>query len=258
MDHADVDWALLHVDPTLSKDLTALVSYIRAFPDRLCAMAPVDVWLIPGNPEMAIRHANEAIWTHGLHALKIDPEYAYRMTSSRSFNEPSWTPFWDAVVGLGVPLFFTLGARPNSTNPRQGFIQELHELRLWQERHPTATVCVTHGFPWRDFVDGNKFVLPPEMWEPFADSNICLELGFPFRIGDLFDYPYTECRPVIEAMVRNIGPDRLLWGTDMPFQNRFCTYRQSRHYIEKYRQKLISPEDLAKIMGGTAARILGL
>lgn len=93
MDHADVDWALLHVDPTLSKDLTALVSYIRAFPDRLCAMAPVDVWLIPGNPEMAIRHANEAIWTHGLHALKIDPEYAYRMTSSRSFNEPSWTPF---------------------------------------------------------------------------------------------------------------------------------------------------------------------
>lgn len=92
------------------------------------------------------------------------------------------------------------------------------------------------------------------MWEPFADSNICLELGFPFRIGDLFDYPYTECRPVIEAMVRNIGPDRLLWGTDMPFQNRFCTYRQSRHYIEKYCQKLISPEDLAKIMGGTAAK----
>ncbi len=258
MDHADVDWALLHVDPTLSKDLAALVSYVRAFPDRLRAMAPVDVWLIPRNPEMAIRHANEAIRTHGLHALKIDPEYAYRMTNSRSFNEPSWTPFWDAVVALGVPLFFTLGERPNSTNPRLGFIEELHELRLWQERYPATTVSITHGFPWRDFLDGNQFVLPPEMWEPFSDSNICLEVGFPFRIGDLFDYPYAECRPVIEAMVRHIGPDRLLWGTDMPFQNRFCTYRQSRHYIENYCQNLISPEDLSKIMGGTAARILGL
>lgn len=258
MDHADVDWALLHVDATLSKDLSALVSYVRAFPNRLRAMAPVDEWLIPGNPEMAIMQAQEAILAHGLHALKITPEYAYRMTNSCSFNEPSWSPFWDAVVALGVPLFFTLGERPNSTNPRQGFIEELHELRRWQERYPAVTVSVTHGFNWRNFLDGNEFALPPEMWEPFADSHICLEVGFPFRIGDLFDYPYAECRPVIEAMVRHIGPDRLLWGTDMPFQNRFCTYRQSRHYIEKYCQNFISTEDLAKIMGGTAARILGL
>ena len=61
-----------------------------------------------------------------------------------------------------------------------------------------------------------------------------LEVCFPVRLGDLFDFPYREVWPTLEAMVRNIGADHLLWGTDMPFQNRFCTYNQSRRWIEKY------------------------
>ena len=256
MDHADVDCALLHTDATLSKDVDFLVSCVRAYPHRLRAMAPVDEWLIPTRPEAAIKQAYAAIETHGLHALKIIPEYAYRGAGSRSFGEPSWRPFWDAVTRLNVPFFFTLGASPDSTDPRQGFIQELAVLRQWMDRYPAATVSITHGYPWRDFIEGKRFVLPPGMWAAFADSTLCMEVGFPIRIGDLFDYPYVECRPVLEGMIRHLGPDRLLWGTDMPFQNRFCTYRQSRHYIERYCQDLLSPSEMAQLMGGTAARIL--
>ena len=58
-------------------------------------------------------------------------------------------------------------------------------------------------------------------------------------------------------MLRRIGARQLLWGTDMPFQNRFCTYRQSRSWIEKH-CAFIGRDDLARIQGGTAARILGL
>ena len=29
----------------------------------------------------------------------------------------------------------------------------------------------------------------------------------------------------MEAMVERIGPGQLMYGTDMPFQNRFCTYQ---------------------------------
>ena len=56
-------------------------------------------------------------------------------------------------------------------------------------------------------------------------------------------------------MVEQIGADRLLWGTDMPFQNRFCTYRQSREWIERY-STFLEPGQLAALMGGTAARLL--
>ena len=76
-------------------------------------------------------------------------------------------------------------------------------------------------------------------------------------MGDWFDYPYRQVWPTLEQMVERIGADRLLWGTDMPFQNRFCTYRQSREWIEK-ECEFLRAEDLQKIMGGTAARILAL
>ena len=61
-----------------------------------------------------------------------------------------------------------------------------------------------------------------------------------------------------EAMVEHIEADRLMWGTDMPFQNRFCTYRQSREFIERYAPGFLSPDQIAAIMGGTAARFLDL
>jgi predicted TIM-barrel fold metal-dependent hydrolase len=258
MDHAGIDWALIHVDATLTKDPAYLSSCVAAFPQRLRSMAPIDEWLIPTQPDTAINQAVAAVQRHGLHALKIIPAYAYQRTGSRSFGEPAWRPFWDAVAQLGVPVFFTLGASPGSPDPRQGYIEELWRLRRWHDRYPHVTASVTHGYPWREFLDGRQFALPDAMWAPFHGSNLCMEVGFPFRIGDLCDYPYRECWPVLEAMVQHIGPNRLLWGTDMPFQNRFCTYRQSRDYLEKYSQPFLSSGDLAKITGGTAARVLGI
>ena len=65
--------------------------------------------------------------------------------------------------------------------------------------------------------------------------------------------PRREVWPTFETMIERVGPDQLrMWGTDMPFQNRFCTYRQSRVWIEKY-CAFLDQHSLAKIMGGTAA-----
>ena len=75
------------------------------------------------------------------------------------------------------------------------------------------------------------------------------------RVGDLFDYPYAEVRSVLQEMADRIGPERLLWGTDMPFQNRFCTYRQSRAWIENHCE-FLSEDDMDWIMGKTVSKIL--
>ena len=257
MDHAGVDRALIHADATLTRDVAYLAACVAAYPDRLRAMAPIDEALIPGSPAQAIAQAVAAIREHRLHALKIIPAYAYQQTCSRSFNETAWQPFWEAVVALGVPVFFTLGTRPGATDPRQGFVDEVWELRRLLDRHPTLRASVTHGYPWRDFFKGNRLQVPPIHWAPFRDTSLSLEVGFPYRIGDVFEYPYIECRPVIEAMMESIGSDRLIWGSDLPFQNRFCTYRQSRDYLEKPRFPFFSPSDRAQVMGANANRLLG-
>jgi predicted TIM-barrel fold metal-dependent hydrolase len=260
MDYAGVDWALNHVDMALDKGNDSFADAVRAYPDRIRSMVQVDEWRIGSDTDAVIREVADAIEVNGLNAIKIIPEYAYRISRPKGFDEPSWRPFWDAVSQLGVPVFFTLGATPGFTDERSGFINELNTLKAWSKRYPDTKVSVTHGFPWRAWVNEDRtgFDMPAEMWEPFRDSSIHLEVSFPIRIGDIWDYPYRETWPMLEAMVRHIGADRLVWGTDMPFQNRFCTYRQSRDYIEKYAPAFLDAGQIADIMGGTAARLLGL
>lgn len=258
MDHAGVDWGLIHADATLTRDVAYLASCVAAFPNRLRAMAPIDEWLIPSRPDEAIGQAIAAIQRHRLHALKIIPAYAYQHGFTQPFDDASWDPFWQAVTILDVPIFFTLGSRPGSATPQQGFLSELWSLRRLVERYPSLQASITHGYPWREYLDGPRLKLVPGMWAALAGMGIYLEVGFPFRVGDLFDYPYRECWPVLESMVQHLGTDRLIWGSDMPFQNRFCTYRQSRDYLERYPQPFLSSLDLQKIMGGNAARLLRL
>ncbi len=259
MDYAGVDAALLHTNPMLGRDSAFQAECIAAFPGRLYSMAPLDEWRIASEPDRVIEEIERAVCAHRLHAVKFNASLAYR-GSEQPWSRGAYQPFWDAVAALNVPVFFTLGAGPvlgYHADLTQGYLSELGVLMDWMERFPDTICSITHGFPWRMFVDGDRLVLPDGLWRPFENPNLSLEVCFPVRIGDLFDYPYRETWPALEEMADRIGSDRLLWGTDMPFQNRFCTYRQSRDWIEKYADYL-SEVDLAAIMGGTAARILGI
>ena len=262
MDYADVDMALLHTNPMLGRDSAYQAECVQRFPDRLRSMTHVDEWRIRDEMDAVIDEVTTAITVHGLHAIKFNP-LTY-IVSPAPWDDGVYRPFWEAVTSLNVPIFFTLGSGPEAEQytlsdleQQEGYLNELRILMRWMERYPETTCSITHGFPWRAFLDGEGITLPEAIWEPFQNPNLNLEVCFPVRIGDIFDYPYREVWHTLEAMVEYIGADHLLWGTDMPFQNRFCTYRQSRHWIERY-CNFLTPDDLAMIMGGTVARILGL
>ena len=263
MDYAGVDVALLHTNPFLSRDAAYQAECVRLYPDRLRSMAPVDEWRIIDEPDAVVEELRAAVAGHRLHAIKFNARLAY-LDGAQPWDDGPYRPFWEAAVALGVPIFFTLGAgtaelsgRMSVAELRSGYLDEQRVLMRWMERYPGAVCSLTHGFPWRAFLEGDRIVVPDEIWRPFENPRCHLEVCFPVRIGDLFDFPYREVWPTLEAMVERVGPDQLMWGTDMPFQNRFCTYRQSRVWIEKY-CAFLDRESLAKIMGGTAARVLGL
>lgn len=262
MDYAGVDLAILHTDPMLVRDSSYLQECISQYPTRFMAMTPVDEWRIHKDIDQVISEVNKGIKDNRLHAIKFNP-FGYN-ESSAPWDGGVYKPFWDSVTDLDVPIFFTLGNGPVDTaldkSDRfgiEGYLGELRILLRWMESYPDSVCSLTHGFPWRLFIDGDKIVLPEEIWEPFKGDNCNLEVCFPVRLGDLFDFPYRAVWPVLDLMVRNIGSDHLLWGTDMPFQNRFCTYRQSREWIEKY-CKFLGRDDIDSIMGDTAARIMKL
>jgi predicted TIM-barrel fold metal-dependent hydrolase len=263
MDYAGVDVALLHTNPFLSRDSAYQAECVRLYPDRLRSMAPADEWRIVDEPDAVVEELRAAVAGHRLHAIKFNARLAY-LDGTQPWDDGPYRPFWEAAVALGVPIFFTLGAgtaelsgRMSVAELRSGYLDEQRVLMRWMERYPEAVCSLTHGFPWRAFLEGDRIVVPDEIWRPFENRRCHLEVCFPVRIGDLFDFPYREVWPTFETMVERVGPDQLMWGTDMPFQNRFCTYRQSRVWIEKY-CAFLDRASLAKIMGGTAARVLGL
>ena len=263
MDYAGVDVALIHTDPMLGRDSAYLAECVQLYPERLRSMAPVDEWRIPSETDAVIDELTTAITKQRLHAIKFIPPLAY-LNSSDPWDDGAYRPFWEAATSLNVPVFFTLGTGPaevagetSVAEQRRGYLDGLRILIRWMERYPDTVCSLTHGFPWRVFLDGDRIALPEAIWDPFRNPNCNLEVCFPVRLGDLFDFPYREVWPTLEEMVERVGADHLLWGTDMPFQNRFCTYRQSRDWIKK-NCSFLSQEDLAWIMGGTAACILGL
>ena len=262
MDYAGVDVALLHTVPMLGRDSNYLSQCVQQYPQRLRSMAPVDEWRLRNETEAVIEELFLAIKQNCLHAIKFIPPLAY-MNGAEPWDDGLYRPFWEAITTLNVPVFFTLGTVPESSDEtsiaehRTGYLNELKILMRWMERYPNTVCSLTHGFPWRVFLEDDRIVLPDSIWEPFQNPNCNLEVSFPVRLGDLFEYPYRQVWPTLEEMVVRIGADHLLWGTDMPFQNRFCTYRQSRDWIEKH-CAFLSEKDLSAIMGGTAERLLGL
>ena len=261
MDYAGIDVTLLHTYPMLGRSSAYLAECVGRFPGRLYPMAPVDEWRIRDDTDAVIRELTAAITEHGLHAIKFNP-YGYK-ASLDPWDDGFYRPFWEAATSLNVPIFFSLGTGPDSdrweasSDVQGGYLSELKILKRWMERYPDTVCSITHGFPYRSFLDGDRITLLDAIWEPFQNPNLSIEVSFPVRIGDMFDFPYREVILTIEAMVQHIGADHLLYGTDMPFQNRHCTYRQSRDLIEKY-CTFLSKEERDLIMGGTAARILRL
>ena len=74
-------------------------------------------------------------------------------------------------------------------------------------------------------------------------------------LGNVFDFPYRELQPTLVELVEKLGANWLMWGTDMPNVERYCTYRQTLDTFRVHCQGLLSEEDLANILGGTTERL---
>ena len=166
MHHAGVDAVLLHTDPALVRDSSYLGEIVRRFPGRIFSMAPVDEWRIIAETDAVIAETVGAVEKDGLHAVKFIPPLCY-LAGDQAWDDGPYRPFWEAVVGLGVPIFFTLGAGPgdfeggrrSSREEQRGYLGEHRILMRWMERYPDAVCSLTHGFPWRTFLDdGNKAI----------------------------------------------------------------------------------------------------
>ena len=99
--------------------------------------------------------------------------------------------------------------------------------------------------------------IPSEVWTALRASNALVEVLIPIFQGMIWEYPYAEAWPVVREYYERLGPDRLVWGSDMPNVERNCTYRQCLDYL-RIHCDFIPQADMDKICGGNVARMFGL
>ena len=261
MDYAGVDMAILHTSPHLGMLNEFHARAVASHPDRLMRLISLRDAEIPRDPDAAVREVRGQVEAGGCCGFQFFPGFYYRGGHTEPWDDGAMRPFWEALAELKIPLYITLaGARREqrfSNAGREIYLEEHGILQRWMDRYPDVTVVITHGLPWRTFLEGDRIKFPEATWEVFDAPQCHLQLLFPIQMGGLWEYPWREAEPTVKECVERVGAHRLIWGTDMPMVARFCTYRQA---LDQYlvHCDFLSEGERRDITGGTAARVMGI
>lgn len=267
MNWAGVDIAVLQNAFLYGQLNDYVADAVSKYPNRFVGQAQVKE--IEAHKESQIMELRRAVKELGLIGGLYYSDSTFWLNSYRDhIDDAKFFPFWEEVRGLGIPVFWCLSPMPDPDHPQKStlerYLDQMRRLDNWLCRFPEIPVVLAHGVPLRVFRVNDHFAsIPEEIWEVWKRPNVHLEVLFPIQVSypvpgaTQWDYPYPQVQPMIQELYEKLGPERLLWGSDMPNVLRNCTYKQSLDYLVRYCD-FIPANDMDLIIGGNAARLLGL
>lgn len=246
MDEAGVDHALLSLvapgvqmfDRELAVAMAReandfLADRVAAHPSRFSGLAVV----APQDPEAAAREAERAVQDLGFRGVIINSH-----THGVYLDHPKYTPFWDAIAALDVPVYLHPRNPPTAFREQLldydgkvtlagaiwGFHQEagLHTMRLIVsglfDRHPGLKLVLGHlgetlpFYLWRlDYMYHRGYRL--KGWgHNEGNPSDYLRRNVWFTTSGI--HPHPDCIPTLRFCVERLGADRLMFASDHPFQ----------------------------------------
>ena len=161
MDYAGIDKVLLHTNAMLGRSNEYQAECIQKYPDRILSMALLDERQIHTDVDGVIEGVTTAIQRPRPARDQVRLGRVHRQR--RAVGRRAIRSLWEAVSTLGAPVFFTLStgpARASEARPdaygRENYIGELRILSRLMERYPDMLCSITHGFPWRVYLDGDR------------------------------------------------------------------------------------------------------
>lgn len=237
MDDAAVDKAvMLPVVAEFSPDNNAECGrWAAEHPDRLAAMT--DVPLHDDGAADAVRAARERYGAVAISCYPKTPDLGW-------LTQPAADDLWRAFDETGLPCNLHV------TPPNYAAVVEA------ARQHPEVTFLLNHFALPKGTVD-----IDDATYGGLADAadlaNLCVKVSAFYAVADT---PWNPQCPAplarLDRLVSLLGADRLLFGTDWPPAGRHLTYRQGVEVIRTWAD--LSASDRAAILGGTAARVLGL
>lgn len=243
------DWA----DAALASDVVgaandAASALVARAPDRLAGMGIVALQ----HPELAATQL-KAAHSAGLKGIEISASVA-----GHGLDDPSLDPFWAAANETPMPVFIhplgtSLGVRLDKYYLSNTIGQPIETtIGLSQmifggvfDRFPDLRVVAAHGGGYLPACIGRS----DHTWRVRPEARTCKELPSTYLRRIWFDTVVFDSAQ-LTALVARVGADRVMFGTDYPFDMSDCDPAAVA--------KALNESYHAPVMGGTAADLFGL
>lgn len=223
---------------------------IRKWPDRLLGQAFLDPWDHPGCQAMFQQAVDEL----GFHGIKLELSEATGLSGlhpNSRLDEPGLSWLWDALSLRGLLLTLDLGAIGSlsyQTDAVRSLISRYSDLRIviahLGQPNPTMENDAHQQNQWREQV------------ALACHENVYLDTAaLPAYLQDE-GYPFPSAKRYLETAVDIVGPDKILWGTDIPGLLTVATYPQLVRLAHEHTD-FLSARDQAKILGINAQLVYG-
>lgn len=163
----------------------------------------------------------------GLCGIKLHPEY-----QGFSPLESRLAPVWAAIAEVGLPVLFHAGSDIGfygaGRHSRPGDFAEL------AARHPTLKIICAHMGGWRNWNE--------------VETELC---GAPVYFDTSFSKAWMGDREQFERIIRKHGVERILYGTDSP-------WNELTDGIAEIRETSLSDREKEMIFWDNAAALLHL
>jgi predicted TIM-barrel fold metal-dependent hydrolase len=189
-----------------------LYEEMKKFPDRIIGYASLHSTRFG---EEALQELERCANDYGMRGLKI---YS---TPQMTIAEPATIPILEKTVELGFPIL--AHATPLECEYLMAAVPECRLLMAHAAAQPYA-----HGDWNRAIMAAKRY---PNLYLETASSTI--DTGF------------------LETCVRELGPEKIIFGTDIPLLDPYFQ-------LSKVRDTNVSADGLKKILGGNILRLMGL
>ncbi len=222
------------------------------YPQKFSGLLHIDEALSDrADTQAELDRAVDVLGLRGLYYAQDFSRHGY----ARNVNHPAFGGFWDKVVAYRLPVFIELSSTP--AYDRAGYLANLLALDELLVRYPTHRFLLVMGPPAGYFAASGRWEFAAEALTVYKRDNLQMEIMFPISWGGVWDYPYPEAQQLIRGMRDIFGASKLLWGSDMPNVERFCTYRQCVDYVRRH-CSFLSDDEKDLILGSNAADLIGL
>lgn len=222
---------------------------IRRWPDRFFGSAFLDPWT-----DGARAMFDRAVDALRFRAVKLELSEAAGLSGIHPdlrLDDPQVAWLWDEMARRNLLLTLDLGAigcRSYQTAAVKKIIERHPDLRIviahLCQPNPAAEQDATRWTLWQEQVRLAEY---PNVWLDTA--------ALPAYLQDE-GYPFPSARRYLRMAVDRVGPDKILWGTDVPGLLTVATYRQLVRLAYEHTD-FLSAEDQSKILGLNAMKVYG-